>query len=44
MKNGFLVIGLDGGQRPDIVVTDIGSYYDVVFGLLSSLVPSTARR
>ncbi len=44
MKTGFLAIGLDGGQRPDIVVTDIGSYSDVVFGLLQLLGPSTARR
>jgi TnpA family transposase len=27
----------DGGQRPDIVVTDTGSYSDVVFGLLQLL-------
>lgn len=44
MKTGFLTIGLDGGQRPDIVVTDIGSYSDVVFGLLQLLGSSTARR
>ena len=27
----------DGGQRPDIIVTDAGSYSDVVFGLVSLL-------
>jgi len=27
----------DGGQRPDIVVTDTGSYSDLVFGLLQLL-------
>ena len=25
----------DGGQRPDIIVTDNGSYSDLVFGLVS---------
>ena len=25
----------DGGQRPDIIVTDAGSYSDLVFGLVS---------
>ena len=27
----------DGGQRPDIIVTDTGSYSDLVFGLVSLL-------
>jgi len=27
----------DGGQRPDIIVTDAGSYSDLVFGLVSLL-------
>ena len=27
----------DGGQRPDIVITDTGSYSDLVFGLVSLL-------
>ncbi|GAA2702488.1 Tn3 family transposase [Nonomuraea recticatena] len=27
----------DGGQRPDIIVTDTGSYSDVVFGLVHLL-------
>lgn len=39
MKTGFLAIELHGGQRPDIVATDIGSYSDVVFGLLQLLGP-----
>lgn len=27
----------DGGQQPDIIVTDAGSYSDLVFGLVSLL-------
>jgi hypothetical protein len=27
----------DGGQRPEVIITDTGSYSDVVFGLLTLL-------
>jgi TnpA family transposase len=32
-----VIFGLDGGDLPEIVVTDTGSYSDVVFGLLELL-------
>ncbi|MGH3200219.1 MAG: Tn3 family transposase, partial [Streptosporangiaceae bacterium] len=32
-----VIFGLDGGPLPEIVVTDTGSYSDVVFGLLELL-------
>jgi TnpA family transposase len=32
-----VIFGLDGGELPEIVVTDTGSYSDVVFGLLELL-------
>lgn len=32
-----VIFGLDGGQLPEIVVTDTGSYSDLVFGLLELL-------
>jgi len=32
-----VIFGLDGGPLPEIVVTDAGSYSDVVFGLLELL-------
>jgi hypothetical protein len=32
-----VIFGLDGGQLPEIVVSDTGSYSDVVFGLLGLL-------
>jgi TnpA family transposase len=34
----------DGGQRPDIVITDTGSYSDLVFGLITLLACSTGPR
>lgn len=32
-----VIFGLDGGELPEIVVTDTGSYSDLVFGLLALL-------
>ncbi|WP_045878758.1 Tn3 family transposase [Pseudofrankia sp. DC12] len=32
-----VIFGLDGGELPEIVVTDTGSYSDVIFGLLELL-------
>jgi hypothetical protein len=32
-----VIFGLDGGELPEIVVSDEGSYSDVVFGLLELL-------
>jgi hypothetical protein len=32
-----VIFGLDGGELPEIVVTDTGSYSEVVFGLLELL-------
>src|SRR5438477_647220 len=32
-----VILGLDGGELPEIVVSDTGSYSDVVFGLLELL-------
>ncbi|MFI6802954.1 Tn3 family transposase [Streptosporangium canum] len=32
-----VIFGLDGGDLPEIVVSDTGSYSDVVFGLLELL-------
>ena len=32
-----VIFGLDGGELPEIVVTDTGSYSDVMFGLLELL-------
>ncbi len=32
-----VIFGLDGGELPEIVVTDTGSYSDVVLGLLELL-------
>ncbi len=34
----------DGGQRPDIVVSDTGSYSDLVFGLSACWACSTGPR
>ncbi|MGO9220175.1 MAG: Tn3 family transposase [Streptosporangiaceae bacterium] len=32
-----VIFGLDGGELPEILVTDTGSYSDLVFGLLELL-------
>jgi len=32
-----VIFGLDGGELPEIIVSDTGSYSDVVFGLLELL-------
>jgi len=32
-----VIFGLDGGELPEIVVSDTGSYSDLVFGLLELL-------
>ena len=32
-----LIYSQDGGRRPEVVVTDTGSYSDIVFGLLTLL-------
>jgi Tn3 transposase DDE domain len=42
-----LIFGLDGGELPEIVVSDTGSYSDLVFGLLEllgGLLPSRPGR
>jgi hypothetical protein len=39
-----VIFGLDGGELPEIVVSDEGSYSDVVFGLLELLGISYPRR
>jgi hypothetical protein len=39
-----LIFGLDGGDLPEIVVTDTGSYSGMVFGLLSCWASPTGPR
>ena len=32
-----LIYSQDAGQRPDVIITDTGSYSDIVFGLITLL-------
>jgi hypothetical protein len=39
-----VIFGLDGGELPEIVVSDAGSYSDLIFGLLSCWTSPTGPR